>query len=409
MADVRPFAAVMPPRDKARQVANPPYDVVDAQEAASIATKNPIGFLHVARAEIDLPPDVDPYDARVYERARHNYQRLCRNVPLTRDESACYYVYALEMEGLRQVGVVAAAALDDYDADIIKKHEYTRKVKEDDRTSHILALRSQTGPIFLTYGDSAEIHDVVARACASEPLFDFVAHRTIRHTGWRVPVELNERLAEAFARVPCLYIADGHHRAASASRARETLRQANPAHDGTEDYNGVLSVIFPASQVRVLPYNRVVHGLNGHTPETLLDRLRTVGSVEPADTPQPQAAGQVHVYLDGAWWRLTFGGATEALPPAARLDVSLLQDRVLEPVLGIADPRTDERIEFVGGIRGTDALVKAVEADGADVAFSMYPVSVEQLMAIADAGAVMPPKSTWFEPKLRDGLFTHDI
>ena len=399
----------MPAPGKTKQIAAPPYDVVTVQEASQLVSGNPLSFLRVGRAEIELPLDADPYGDRVYSKAKDNYQRLCDDGCLLQDATPSLYIYALEMDGRRQVGVVAAVSIDEYDNDIVKKHEKTRRVKEDDRTRHIMALRSQTGPVFLTYRDRNEIDAVVNQAVEAPPLFDFVAHAGIRHTGWRVPEELTAQLVAAFAKAPALYIADGHHRAASASRARRTLRADNPGHTGTEEYNRFLAVVFPASHVHILPYNRIVHDLNGMTPAALLDRLAPSFELARDVKPTPDTQGDIHMYLDGTWWGLRFTGQTECLPPVERLDVSLLQALVFGPNFGIIDPRTDHRLDFVGGIRGTGDLERAVNSGKAAVAFSMYPTSVDELMAISDDNGVMPPKSTWFEPKLRDGLFVHDI
>lgn len=409
MAKVLPFAAVMPPADRAHQVADPPYDVVSTEEATAMAAGNPLGFLRVARAEIELPADTDPYSPVVYEKAKENYARLCREAPLKADSRPCYYVYSLVMKGHRQTGIVAAASVDDYDAEIVKKHEKTRQSKEDDRTRHILTLRSQTGPVFLTYRDSASIDSIVAATMAGPTMFDFTATDGVRHTGWRVSEADTAKLQAAFAAVPCLYIADGHHRAASASRTRAALRDANPNHTGNEEYNGFLSVIFPASQLQILPYNRIVFDLNGRTAAQLRAEITMSFDVSPAASPSPDSPGVVHMYLEKKWWRLAYQGDRAALSPVDCLDVSLLQALILAPILGIDDPRTSKRIDFVGGIRGTAELEKRVDSGEAAVAFSMYPTTLDQLMAISDAGAIMPPKSTWFEPKLRDGLFVHDI
>lgn len=409
MATVSPFPAVMPATGKAKQIAAPPYDVVTVQEASQLVAGNPLSFLRVGRAEIELPLDADPHDGRVYSKALSNYRRLCDNGHMVHDGAPHLYVYALEMDGRRQVGVVAAVSVDEYDNGIIKKHEKTRRVKEDDRTRHIMTLRSQTGPVFLTYRDRSEVDAAVSRAVEGEPLFDFVAHADIRHTGWRIPEKLAAPLAKAFQKAPALYIADGHHRAASASRARKTLSADNPGHTGTEQYNRFLAVIFPASHVHVLPYNRIVHDLNGMTPAALLDRLAPSFELSRDVAPAPKSQGNIHMYLAGTWWGLRFTGSTDCLPPVERLDVSLLQALVLGPHFGIFDPRIDHRLDFVGGIRGTKELEDAVGSGQAAVAFSMYPTSVDELMAISDANGIMPPKSTWFEPKLRDGLFVHDI
>jgi uncharacterized protein (DUF1015 family) len=352
---------------------------------------------------------VDAYSDQVYAKAKENYERLCREVPLAADNRASYYVYSLVMNGHRQTGIVAAASVDDYDAEIVKKHEKTRQSKEDDRTRHILTLRSQTGPVFLTYRDSADIDRIVGATMGTEPIFDFTADDGVQHTGWRVAESDTAALQTAFGAVPCLYIADGHHRAASASRTRAALRDANPNHTGDEEYNGFLSVIFPASQLQILPYNRVVFDLNGRTPEQLREGIAQSFEVSKADSPSPDRPGVVHMYLEKEWWRLVYRGDTSVLSPVECLDVSLLQSLVLAPLLGIDDPRTSNRIDFVGGIRGTAELEKRVNSGEAAVAFSMYPTTLDQLMAISDAGEIMPPKSTWFEPKLRDGLFVHDI
>lgn len=410
MADIRPFAAVMPPAEKAVEVADPPYDVMNAAEAAEMAAERPLGFLRVGRAEIELPAGTDPYSAAVYEKARENYLRLKREAPLVSDSSPHYYVYSLVMNGRRQTGIVAAASVDDYDANVIKKHEKTRREKEDDRTRHIMTLRSQTGPVFLTYRDSAVLDVLVERTMSgSVPLFDFVANDGIRHTGWRIPGEDTGRVWDAFAAIPALYIADGHHRAASAGRTRAALREANPGHTGQEEYNAFMAVIFPVSQLRILPYNRVVFTLNGHTPESLRQAVAVHFEVEPVESATPAAPTHIHMFLDGRWWHLSYRGDVKSMSPVESLDVSLLQNLVLGPELGIDDPRTSKAIDFVGGIRGTAELEKRVASGEAKVAFSMFPTTLDQLLAISDANEIMPPKSTWFEPKLRDGLFCHDI
>jgi uncharacterized protein (DUF1015 family) len=410
MADIRPFAAVMPPRDRAQKVAEPPYDVMSADEARRLADGNPLSFLRVSRAEIELPPETDPHCEEVYERALANYRRLCREAPMAPDTRPRYYVYSLLMNRHRQTGIVAAPTVDDYDAGVIRKHERTRPDKEDDRTRHILALRSQTGPVFLTYRDVADIDAIVARTVTEAPCFDFVASDGIQHTGWRVTDRDTDLLRRAFAAVPRLYIADGHHRAASASRVRATLRKANRRHSGREEYNAFLAVIFPASQLRILPYNRAVADLQGRSAAAFLDALGgTPFRVAPAASSAPTQNGTVHMYLDGRWHALSFVGDRDSVSPVDALDVSLLQKHILGPLLGIDDPRTSKRIDFVGGIRGTSELERRVASAAAAVAFSLFPTTVAQLMAISDAEQIMPPKSTWFEPKLRDGLFIHDL
>ncbi len=409
MAEVHPFQAVMPPADKVEEVAAPPYDVVSTEEAADLAKDNPLSFLRVSRPEIELPAGTDLYSDPVYAKAAENYQRLKESVPLAPDSAPHYYVYALEMNGRRQTGIAAAVSVDDYDNDVVKKHEKTRKAKEDDRTRHILTLRSQTGPVFLTHRDSAELAALVDQATTREPLYDFVAPDGIRHTLWPVDEQLTGAVRAAYANIPALYIADGHHRAASASRTREKLAAQNPNHTGTEEYNRFYAVIFPAGELQILPYNRVVKDLNNSTPEDFLAALGEKFAVAPTGETKPDTRGNVHMYLDGQWYKIAFPDECRPDSPAEALDVSLLQNHVLDPLLNIGDPRTSDRIDFVGGIRGTEELETRVNSGSCAVAFSMYPTTVEELIAISDAGEIMPPKSTWFEPKLRDGLLCHDI
>ena len=409
MAHLFPFRAVLPPADRAKQIASPPYDVVSSDEAAEIVAGNPLSFMRVARAESELQPGVDPRDEQVYRRAMVVYREIRDQAPLRQDAEPSFYVYALEMDDHRQVGIVGAPALDDYDLGNIKKHEKTMPDKEDDRTRHILALSSQTGPVFLTYPDQPEIDTIVADTVTQTPLFDFKAHADIRHTGWRLPQAMAAPLGNAFRKVPALYIADGHHRAAAASRARTALRKANPAHTGNEEYNRFLAVVFPASQLQVFAYNRTVKDLNGLELNDLIGRVRADFEVTPTNTAEPESPGRIHLYAERQWRCLRHIGRTDHLSPAKRLDVSLLQELVLAPHLGIADPRTSSRVEFVGGIRGTEELEKRVDRGDAAAAFSMYPTTVNQLIAVTHAGETMPPKSTWFEPKLRDGLFVHEI
>ena len=380
-----------------------PYDVVNASEAAALAAGKPRSLLHVDRAEIDLPPHTDPHADAVYAKARENFMALQHNSSLTREAGPSLYVYQQQMGSHRQRGLVAVCHVEDYDAELIKKHEKTRKDKEDDRTRLIDTLGAHTGPVFLTYRDEAAVTALVDAKVKETPLHDFIAPDHIRHTVWRVAG--GEAWVKAFGRVPVTYIADGHHRAASAARVARLRRERNSHHTGNEDYNWFLCVLFPASELKILPYNRLVLDLNGRTPEALLAEVKArFGLVENAP-PSPVAVGQVSMYLGKKWYGLRCAADPKA-DPVARLDVSVLQDRLLAPVLGIEDVRTSKRIDFVGGIRGTGELVKRVDADGG-VAFSMFPVTLAQLMDIADAGQIMPPKSTWFEPKLRSGLFIH--
>jgi uncharacterized protein (DUF1015 family) len=406
MALLAPFRALRPTPDAAPRVAAVPYDVVSAEEASALAAGNPFSFLRVSRAEIDLPAETNPYSDAVYAKAVENFEALRHAAPLVTEESPSLYVYRLRMGPHEQTGVAACCSLDEYERDLIRKHERTRRDKEDDRTRHILALRAQTGPVFLTYRASPAVDQVVARTMATKPpIFDFEAVDGVRHTIWRVEIRDEHDLIAAFEAVPALYIADGHHRAASAARARQQLRGAQ----GTPgEWDTFLAVAFPHDQMHILPYNRVVKDLGPYTPATLLAALRDRFTV--ADGPAvPKGRGQVAMYLDRRWHTIVLGDPPSHAGPAERLDVQRLQDAVLTPLLGIGDVRSDKRIDFIGGARGTAGLEAQVDSGRAAVAFSMYPVSIEDLMAISDAGGIMPPKSTWFEPKLRDGLLSHVI
>jgi len=405
---LHPFRALRPRPEVADQVAAVPYDVVNRAEAAELARGNPRSFLHVGRSDIDLPDDVDPYDPRIYLRAREALDQLLLEGTLLRDQEPALYLYRQTMDGREQVGVVGCVHVDDYERDLIRKHEKTRQDKEDDRTRHVLALNANAEPVFLTYRKQAEIDALVARTLGSAPLYDFTAPDGVRHSVWRVAEA--DALARAFHPVPHAYVADGHHRSASAWRAGKELRAKNARHRGDEEYNWFLAVLFPSEQLRILPYNRVVRDLNGLTPAAVLERLRGVGRVTEAKSPEPDRAGVFGVYLAGRWYRLELDPASiDRTDPIASLDVALLQDRVLGPILGIGDPRTDKRIDFVGGIRGPAELARRVDSGEMAIAFALYPTSLEQLMAVSDAGQVMPPKSTWFEPKLRSGLFVHEL
>jgi uncharacterized protein (DUF1015 family) len=409
MATIRPFRALRPATENAPAVSAVPYDVVNTQEARALAAGNPLSFLHVSRAEIDLPEDTDIHSGAVYAKAAENFEKLKDDAPLFIEDEPSLYVYRLGMGQHIQTGIAACCSVDEYDSDIVRKHERTRKDKEDDRTRHILTLRAQTGPVFLTYRGRDEINDLVIRAEQRDPLYDFVAQDNVSHTIWRVGHSDRDRLVEAFQAVPLVYIADGHHRAASASRARAELRK-NPDHDGGEEYNFFLTVLFPADQLQILPYNRVVKDLNGMSAGQFLSAISEKFDVADTASPSPGQKSEICMYLGGRWRSLTLpAGTTNPIDPISSLDVSVLQERVLDPLLGITDVRTDKRIDFVGGIRGTATLEKMVNEGRAAVAFSLYPVTVDDLMAIADANEIMPPKSTWFEPKLRDGLLSHLI
>jgi len=405
MAAIIPFRALRPTPASAPHVAAVPYDVVNAQEAKALANGNPLSFLHVSRAEIDLAPDTDPYSDGVYRKAVENFDTLKERAPLVVEDEPSLYVYRLKMGDHVQTGIAGSFSIDEYDRDVIKKHERTRPDKEDDRTRHMLELRAQTGPVFLTYRASRAVDAVVDRATTQAPLFDFTARDGVRHAIWRIDAADVPDLVAAFDRIPALYIADGHHRAASAARARQQLRGSAGAHG---DWDTVLAVAFPDNQTQVLPYNRVVKDLGAYTPQTLLATLREQFTVK-SGPAIPVRRGEVAMFLDGIWHTIVLGDAPRGLEAADRLDVSRLQDAVLTPILGVGDVRTDKRIDFVGGARGTSELETLAKSGKAAVAFSMYPVSVDDLMEISDAGGIMPPKSTWFEPKLRDGLLSHLI
>ena len=408
MSILRPFRALRPTPEHVARVAAVPYDVVDRSEAAALAEGQPMSFLHVSRAEIDLPESVDPYDPAVYRKAAENLARLRDEGILLLDEQPALYIYRLQMGDHVQTGVAGTFSVDEYDQDRIKKHEKTRKVKEDDRTRHILATRAQTGPVFLTYRGTPKLEALVETACQGDPLYDFTSPDGIRHTTWRVTT--TGPLVQAFTEIPRMYIADGHHRAASASRTRAELRSQAAEWSGQEPANFFLAVAFAADQLRIMSYNRVVADLHGQTPEALLAAIGVRVPLQAGASPSPQTPGHVSMYLSGSWHDLDLNKLkADASSPAQRLDAALLQDHILAPCLGIGDPRTDERIDFVGGIRGTEDLVRRVEEGRAAVAFSMYPVSLDELMAISDADEIMPPKSTWFEPKLRDSIVSHAL
>ena len=409
MAVIRPFNALRPEASRAAQVAAVPYDVVNTEEARALASGNPWSFLHVSRPEIDLPEGTQIYSDEVYAQAAKNFNKLKGECPLEAEATPSLYLYRLIMGDHEQIGVVACCSVDEYDSDIIRKHERTRREKEDDRTRHILVLRAQTGPVFLTYRAQANIDALVTKALnENEPIYDFVADDNIHHTIWRVPN--SAALVQAFGAVPYLYIADGHHRAASASRARAELKEQGFSFIGNEEYNFFQCVVFPDNQLQILPYNRIVRDLNGMSSDEFMTRVREQFTVSDGGSPSPTARGEWGMYLDGRWLGLKLrddssrpSGAVESL------DVSILQDRLLDPILGIKDVRTDKRIDFVGGIRGTRELERLVNEGKAAVAFSMYATTIDDLLKVSDAGEIMPPKSTWFEPKLRDGLLSHEI
>lgn len=405
---LHPFRALRPPPELAERVAAVPYDVVSRAEAADLAAGNPYSFLHVGRSDIDLPDQIDPYDDRIYAGAREALDRFVAEGTLIREAAPSLYLYRQVMDGRAQTGVVGCVHIDDYEQDVIRKHEKTRPDKEDDRTRHVLTLRANAEPVFLTYRGRREIDALAEPIGRTPPLYDFSAPDGVRHTVWRIADAAP--FLDAFRQVPYAYVADGHHRSASAWRAGKTLRAQPAQHRGDGEYNWFLAVLFPAEQLRILPYNRVVRDLNGQGASEVLGRLSHVGRVTVTAEAAPPRPGTFGVFLLGMWYRLELDEATiDRRDPIASLDVSLLQDRVLGPILGIGDPRTDQRIDFVGGIRGTAELERRVRSGEMAIAFSLYPTTLEQLMAVSDAGRVMPPKSTWFEPKLRSGLFVHTL
>ena len=410
MATLYPFRALRPTPDIAARVAAVPYDVVTTDEARALAADNPLSFLRVSRAELELPPDADPYSDAVYRRAAQNFAALRDRSLVVEDEPSVYF-YRLRMGAHVQTGLAGCFSIDEYDADVIRKHERTRRDKEDDRTRHMLALGAQTGPVFLTYRADREVTRIAEQAAAARPLIDFSAPDRVQHTIWRVGGRARDALVAAFAGIPALYIADGHHRAASAARARSDMRdrraRGTSLGDGA-DASTMLAVAFPHDQVQILPYNRTVKDLGGLSAADFLNAVRGQFEME-AGAGTPSRRGDIAMYFQRGWHTLRPRAAPNAADPIASLDVSVLQEVLLAPILNIADVRTDKRIDFVGGARGTKALEQAVDSGKAAVAFSLYPVSVADLMAVSDAGEIMPPKSTWFEPKLRDGLLIHVI
>ncbi len=426
MSLIRPFAGLRPAPSRAADVVAPPYDVLSSEEARARAAGKPLSFLHISKAEIDLPPATDPYSPAVYAKARENFDRLLKEGVLARDAEPYYYFYRLVMGAHTQVGVVAAASVAAYESGRIRRHEFTRPDKEDDRVRQIDALNAQTGPVFLTYRHSEKIDAMAEIVTRGKPDVDVTADDDcmdaggrvtpgavaggVRHTLWVArDRKLIKALTEAFESLDKLYVADGHHRSAAATRVANSRKAANPKHTGEEAYNYFLAVVFPDNQMQILDYNRVIRDLNGLAPEVFLKKLGEAFSVKPeAAAVKPARVGEFGMYLKGQWHRLTV--KPERIPandPVKRLGVSLLQDHLLAPILGIGDPRRDKRIDFVGGIRGLKELERRVDSGEMACAFSMFPTSIHDMMAVADINEVMPPKSTWFEPKLADGLVSH--
>lgn len=409
MSLIKPFAGLRPKPEFATDVVAPPYDVLNTEEARQRAAGRPHSFLHISKPEIDLPVGTDPFDPRVYAKGAENLQQMINSDVLIQDQQACYYLYRLIMDTHTQTGLVAVASVTDYDSNRIRKHEFTRPEKEDDRVRQIDALNAQTGPVFLTYRHNAVVDELANRITNTQPVYDLTADDGVRHTLWLIADGASiETVTNTFDAMDCLYIADGHHRSAAASRVAKMRRQAHHlSGESSADY--FLAVLFPDNQMKILDYNRVVTDLNGLSIKDFLADISEAFDVVLSDTPvKPAQAGEFGMYLDQQWYRLKV--KAERIPhadPVGRLDVSLLQDNLIEPVLGIQDPRRDKRIDFIGGIRGLAELEKRVDSGEMRVAFSLYPTRMGDLMAVADANEVMPPKSTWFEPKLADGLVSH--
>lgn len=410
MARIKPFMALRPPIHLAARVAALPYDVMDVEEACAMAADNTDSFLHVSRPEIDLPASVDPYNGQVYRQGRTNLTDFINRRVLIHDPAPCYYIYRQRMGTVVQTGLVACAAVDDYQSGVIKKHEQTRADKEEDRVRHIDQLDANDEPVFYIFRSNPEVEDILAAAAFEQPDYHFTTSDGVSHTLWVVPdQEVIDRLTGLFAAIPRLYVADGHHRSAAAARVRDLRMAANPAHTGDEEYNYFLTVIFPESQLNIMPYNRVVKDLNSRDAAQFLAEVGNTFTVEEEAAPvSPACRHQFGMYLAGRWYRLTAGPElVDESNTVERLDVSILQRRLLDPVLGIENPRTDKRINFVGGIRGLDELVRLVDSGDYAVAFALHATSITELIELSDEDRIMPPKSTWFEPKLRSGLFVH--
>ena len=411
MAVVKPFCAIRPRQDIVRQVAALPYDVYNRKEACEAVKDNPLSFLNIDRAETQFDDTVDTYDDRVYVKAKELLNKSIADGVYVTEDTPCYFIYELTMDGRKQTGIVACSSIDDYKNSVIKKHENTRADKEKDRIRHVDTCSAQTGPIFLAYRTKKEISKLVEKTKKKDAIYDFIADDGIRHTVWKIDgSEEVAELEQLFTKVPCTYIADGHHRAASAVKVGLKRRSENEGYTGKEEFNYFLSVLFPDDELMIMPYNRVVKDLNGLSSPEFIEKLKEKFTVELiGNTPyKPEKKGEIGMYLDKKWYKLTANSKIMSDDPVRGLDVSILQDNVLTPILGIGDIRTDKRIDFIGGIRGLKELEKRADSD-MKVAFSMYPTSIEELFSVADDNLLMPPKSTWFEPKLRSGLFIHRI
>jgi len=410
MAIIKPFRALRPPKDLIEKVSALPYDVMNVEEACAMAAGNPDSFLHISRPEIDLPAEVDPHDESVYLRGRMNLGEFIRRGILTQDRHDCFYVYRQRMGGISQTGLVVCATVDDYQSGVIKKHEHTRADKEEDRVKHIDYLDANDEPVFYLSRSCAEVEGIIEAVTNGTPEYDFISDDGVGHTAWIIADQiLIDRLIVLFAAIPRLYVADGHHRSAAAARVRELRRDKNPGHSGSEEYNSFLTVIFPENQLNIMPYNRAVKDLNECTVSEFMAEVRNIFEILPSPVPViPAERHTFGMYLDGCWYHLhARPEIVNEEDTVGRLDVSILQNSLLAPLLGIQDPRTDQRIHFVGGIRGNDELVKLVDSGEYAVAFALHPTSIVELIELADQDQIMPPKSTWFEPKLRSGLFVH--
>ena len=412
MAVVRPFAGLRPKKEYSAKLASPPYDVLSSEEAREMAKDNSISFLHVIKPEIDLDPETNPYDKKAYEKGSENLQKFINEGILIQDAGQAFYVYEQIMGNHQQIGLVACASVQEYENDIIKKHELTRPDKEDDRVNLISHLNAQTGPVFLTYRANRHIDNIINKIIHNNPEYDFQDEKNVQHIFWTVnhPDPINEIISE-FRKVKYLYVADGHHRSAAAMRIKQMKEKENPNHTGDEEYNFFLTVIFPDNQMQILDYNRIVKDLNGLNSEEFIEKVSEVFRVDKLENNKQYKPNRNHcfgMYLNGCWYKLEAKeGTFNPGDPVNKLDVSILQNNLLSPVLGIDDPRKDKRIDFVGGIRGLSELEKRINSGQWAVAFALYPTSMNDLIAIADAGKIMPPKSTWFEPKLKSGLVTH--
>ncbi len=410
MSDIRPFPGLRPKPDLAAKIASPPYDVLNSDEAREMAASNPLSFLHVVKAEIDLPEGSDTHGEPVYAKSTENFKRLIDEGSLIQDENPCFYLYSLGMGDHVQTGLVAGCSVDEYEKGLIKKHEFTRRDKEDDRARHMEVLGANAGPVLFTYRQLPEIAELFTRLKDGDPVYDFTADDGVRHTLWVISEAADvSAIQQAFVPLDAIYVADGHHRTASAYRVRNILRDKNPAHKGDEAYNHFLAVLFPDDELKIMGYHRVLKDLNGLDSEAFMSKVAEKFDVAESSTPEPDSQKSFGMYLDGKWYRLNAkAGSFPADDPVRSLDAAILQENLLAPVLGIGDPRTDPRIDFVGGIRGSQELERRCSSD-MKVAFAFAPVSVEQLMTIADSGEVMPPKSTWFEPKLRSGVVVRSL